>query len=149
MTAIALLTTAGGAHACGLAHGRRFSREIARNVETYIGRFAASGFDRDEAFIAAERWLAAITALAPAYAEEMRGIADGAGQTEASIALLNARYELAFSLLGKEAMRQELLDVGPDGCTTLGVLPETTSDRHTWLGQNWAWLESGHGRTFV
>jgi isopenicillin-N N-acyltransferase like protein len=149
MTAIALLTTAGGAHACGLAHGRRFTQEIAQNVETYVRRFAASGLDRDEAFIEAERWLKAITDLNPAYAEEMRGIADGAGQTAATIALLNARYELAFALFGKEAMRQELLEVGPDGCTTFGLLPEITSDRHTWLGQNWDWLAGVHGRTFV
>jgi isopenicillin-N N-acyltransferase-like protein len=149
MTAIPLLTAAGGAHACGLAHGRRFTQEIAHNIETYVRRFAASGLERDEAFNAAGRWLKAITALAPAYAEEMRGIADGAGQTETTVALLNARYELAFSLFGKEAMRQELLEAGPDGCTTFGLLPEITSDRHTWLGQNWDWLEGVHGRTFV
>ncbi len=149
MSIITLLTTTGDAHACGLAHGRRFGKEIADNLETYVRRFAASGLDRDAAFAAGGRWLETIRALAPAYAEEMRGIADGAGQTEASIALLNARYELAFSLLGKEAMRHELLEVGPDGCTTFGLLPEITSDRHTWLGQNWDWLEGVHGRTFV
>jgi isopenicillin-N N-acyltransferase-like protein len=149
MTVIPFLTTAGDAHACGLAHGRRFAQEIAQNVETYVRRFAASGLVREEAFIEAERWRDAITTLDPAYAEEMRGIADGAGQTEATIALLNARYELAFSLFGKEAMRQELLEVGPDGCTTFGLLPEITSNRHTWLGQNWDWLEGVHGRTFV
>jgi isopenicillin-N N-acyltransferase like protein len=149
MTVIPFLTTTGDAHARGLAHGRRFAQEIAQNVETYVRRFAASGLDREEALIEAERWRNAITTLDPAYAEEMRGIADGAGQTEATIALLNARYELAFSLFGKEAMRQELLEVGPDGCTTFGLLPEITSNRHTWLGQNWDWLEGVHGRTFV
>jgi isopenicillin-N N-acyltransferase like protein len=149
MTAIPLLTTTGDAHARGLAHGRRFAQEIAQNVETYLRCFAASGLERNDAGIEAERWGKAIAGLAPDYAEEMRGIADGAGQTEAAIALLNARYELAFSLFGKEAMRQELLAVGPDGCTTFGLLPETTADRHTWLGQNWDWLEGVHGRTFV
>jgi isopenicillin-N N-acyltransferase-like protein len=143
------LTTAGDAHARGLAHGRRFAQEIAQNVATYVRRFAASGLVREEALGEAERWRNAISSLDPAYAEEMRGIADGAGQTEATIALLNARYELAFSLFGKEAMRQELLEVGPDGCTTFGLLPHITSNRHTWLGQNWDWLEGVHGRTFV
>jgi isopenicillin-N N-acyltransferase like protein len=147
MPAIPLLTTAGDAHARGLAHGRRFTAQIAQNIETYAGLFAASGLDRDKAFSEAEQWLKAITALAPAYAEEMRGIAEGAHQTEAAIALLNARYELAFSLFGKEAMRQEPLEV--DGCTTFGLLPEASSDRHSWLGQNWDWLEGVHGRTFV
>ena len=146
---IALLRATGGEYACGLAHGCRFSREIADNVETYVRRFAVSGLERDAACVEAERWLAAIAALAPAYAEEMRGIADGAGVSAATIALLNARYEIAFSLFGKEAMAQALLEVGPDGCTTFGLLPEITCDHHTWLGQNWDWLAGVHGRTFV
>jgi isopenicillin-N N-acyltransferase like protein len=148
-SAIACLTATGDAHACGLAHGRRFGREIADNIETYLRRFAASGLGRDEAFMEAQRWLEAIIRDNPAYAEEMRGIAEGCGQSETSIALLNARYELAFGLFGKEAIQHELLEAGPDGCTTFGLLPEITADRHTWLGQNWDWLEGVHGRTFV
>src|SRR5215467_6032070 len=153
MTGIAHLTTEGGAHACGLAHGRRFAREIADNVATYLRRFAASGLERNAAFAEAARWRKAIAAHSPAYAEEMRGIADGSGQSEDTIALLNARYELAFTLFGQEAKqgqaKKEPLELGLDGCTTFGLLPETTADRHTWLGQNWDWLEGVHGRTFV
>jgi isopenicillin-N N-acyltransferase like protein len=153
MTGIPLLTTDGDAHSRGLAHGRRFAQEIADNVGTYLRRFAASGLDRDAAFTEAGRWLAAIDAESPSYAEEMRGIAEGSGQSNAIIALLNARYELAFMLFGQEAVqgatKEELLEVGPDGCTTFGLRPEATADRHTWLGQNWDWLEGVHGRTFV
>jgi isopenicillin-N N-acyltransferase like protein len=84
----------------------------------------------------------------------MRGIADGSGQSEETIALLNARYELAFTLFGQDATKgegieRELAAAGPDGCTTFGLTPEATADRHTWLGQNWDWLEGVHGRTFV
>src|SRR5215470_599087 len=123
MTSIAHLTTGGVAHACGLAHGRRFVREIADNVATYLRRFAASGLDRDEAFAEAGRWRAAIAVHDPAYAEEMRGIADGCGESEDTIALLNARYELAFTLFGQEAKqgaakqgqaKKELLELGLD-----------------------------------
>jgi isopenicillin-N N-acyltransferase like protein len=154
MAPIPLLTTQGDAYAQGLSHGRRFAREIADNVETYLRRFAASGLGREAAFAEAERWLAAIAAQNAAYAEEMRGIADGSGQSGETIALLNARYELAFTLFGQEAVKGapaegELLEVGPDGCTTFGLLPEATADRRTWLGQNWDWLEGVHGRTFV
>src|SRR5712692_4965115 len=121
MTGIALLTTEDGAHACGLAHGRRFARDIADNVATYLRRFAASGLDPDEAFAEAGRWRKAIDMQNATYAEEMRGIADGSGQSEDTIALLNARYELAFTLFGQEATKQgagELLEIGLDGCTT-------------------------------
>jgi isopenicillin-N N-acyltransferase-like protein len=158
---IVVLTTEGDGHACGLAHGRRFAREIADNVATYLARFAASGLDRDAAFAEAATWRKAIATHDPSYSEEMRGIAEGSRQSEEVIALLNARYELAFTLFGqeaKQAARQAappdaiegaLLDVGPDGCTTFGLLPHATADRHTWLGQNWDWLAGVHGRTFV
>jgi isopenicillin-N N-acyltransferase-like protein len=81
----------------GLAHGRRFAREIADNVATYLARFAASGLDRDQAFAEAVKWRRAIETLSPVYGEEMRGIAEGSGQSADTIALLNARYELAFT----------------------------------------------------
>jgi hypothetical protein len=83
MSTIALLTTEGDAHACGLAHGRRFAREIADNVATYLARFAASGLDRDQAFAEAVKWRRAIETLSPVYGEEMRGIAEGSGQSAA------------------------------------------------------------------
>jgi isopenicillin-N N-acyltransferase-like protein len=151
MSGIALLTTEGGAHARGLAHGRRFAREIADNIATYLRRFAASGLSRDQAFAEAARWRKAIAGHDGAYAEEMRGIAEGSGETEDTIALLNARYELAFTLFGQEAQTaaKAAALVGPDGCTTFALLPEATSDGHTWLGQNWDWLAGVHGRTFV
>jgi len=154
MFSIPLLTTDGDAHARGFAHGRRFAQDIAANVATYLRRFAASGLDRVEAFVEAETWRKAIAAQSPGYAEEMHGIAEGSGQSEQAIALLNARYELAFTLFGQEATQQraragELLEIGPDGCTTFGLKPEVTDDHHTWLGQNWDWLEGVHGRTFL
>ncbi len=154
MSGIPLLTTEGDAHACGRAHGRRFRQEIADNVATYLRRFAASGLEREQAFAEAETWRKAIEAQDPGYAEEMRGIAEGSGQGMPTIALLNARYELAFTLFGQEAAGQraaagELVEIGPDGCTTFGLLPAVTADRRTWLGQNWDWLEGVHGRTFV
>src|SRR5262245_2464762 len=148
MPEIPLLTAQGDAYVCGLAHGRRFAREIAENIQTYLSRFAAAGLAHEQAFAEAERWHAAIAAESPAYAEEMRGISDGSGESEVSITLLNARYELAFTLFGREARRGELLAAGPDGCTTFGVLPQATADGHCWLGQNWDWLAGVHGRTF-
>jgi isopenicillin-N N-acyltransferase-like protein len=148
MTRIPSLTTGEDPHERGVAHGKKFAREIADNVATYLRRFAASGLDRAAAFSAAARWRAIMEGQNTAYAAEMRGIADASAQTPDSIALLNARYELAFSLFGKDATK-DLLALGPDGCTTFGLLPEATADRHTWLGQNWDWLAGVHGRTFV
>ena len=152
MKHIPFLTTGEDPFARGRAHGQRFEREITDNIATYLSRFAASGLDRRSAFAEAKHWLTAMQAQNPAYAEEMRGIAEGSRQSGEAIALLNARYEIAFTLFGQEAMagqKEGLLTVGPDGCTTFAVLPEASADRHTWLGQNWDWLEGVHGRTFV
>src|SRR5262249_23498563 len=110
-----------------------------RQRRDYLRRFAASGLGRDQAFAEAARWRKAIAAHDGAYAEEMGGIAEGSGQSEDTIALLNARSELALRLFGQEAgpaPRAAAL-VGPDGCTTFALLPQATADRHTWLGQNW------------
>ena len=101
MTSIPFLATDGDAHACGLAHGRRFAREIADNVVTYLRRFAVAGLDRDMALAEAATWRRAIAEHNPSYSEEMQGIAEGSGQDEEMIALLNARYELAFTLFGQ------------------------------------------------
>lgn len=152
MARIPSLTTGEDPYERGLAQGRRFLREIDDNIDIYLQRFAASGLSRSTAFAESEHWLAAMRTQNPFYAEEMRGIAEGSRQSEAAIALLNARYEFAFTLFGREAragQTEDLLAVGPDGCTTFGLLPEATADRHTWLGQNWDWLERVHGRTFV
>ena len=71
MSGIGLLTTEGGAHARGLAHGRRFAQEIADNVATYLRRFAASGLGRDQAFAEAARWRKAIALHNGASADEV------------------------------------------------------------------------------
>jgi isopenicillin-N N-acyltransferase-like protein len=147
MASIPVLTTTGDAYTRGFAHGRRFPREIADNLATYLACFAFCGLPREQAFPEADAWLNAITALAPAYAEEMRGIAEGAGQSQPVVALVNARYEIAFSLFGRLAMDPALL--AADGCTTFALTAAVTADGHSWLGQNWDWLEGVHGRTFV
>jgi hypothetical protein len=54
--AIPLLTTEGDTYTRGLTHDRRFAQEVADNVATYLRRFAASGLDRDAAFVEAARW---------------------------------------------------------------------------------------------
>lgn len=56
----------------------------------------------------------------PAYHEEMRGIADGAGIGLLDIVALNVRTEINFGLFS-------------DGCTALAWHTE----KRAWLAQNW------------
>lgn len=154
MRAVSSLTVGDDPRERGRLHGRHFADDIASNLETYLRRFEASGLDRDSAFREGTHWFASIKRQNEDYAEEMHGIAEGSRHGDAAIAVLNARYELAFTLFGQDAtrnqeLRRELLTVGPDGCTTFGLLPEATQDGHTWLGQNWDWLEGVHDHNLV
>ncbi len=133
----------------GIAHGRTFKAEVAANLETYLKRFEASGMTRPEAYAEAKRWGASMQRQNSEYAEEMSGLARGADQELAAIWLLNARYEITFTLFGKDAQAKEKAAAETDGCTTFGVLPEATADGKTWLGQNWDWLEGVHKGTLV
>ena len=66
------------------------------------------------------------------------------------IALLKARYELAYCVFGSEA--QSLNSSGvteQEGCASFGLLPEMTANGHTMIGQTWDWLEKLRGRVFV
>lgn len=154
MNAIPSLTVGEDPVERGRLHGARFAEQIADNLETYLRRFEASGLSPDDALSEGEEWFRAMQNQNEVYAEEMRGIAEASGLERAAIAVLNARYEIAFTLFGKDAIRKELaraelLSVGPDGCTTFALMPEITADGHTWFGQNWDWLEGVHGRNFL
>jgi isopenicillin-N N-acyltransferase like protein len=133
----------------GRLHGRAFREDVAANIDTYLQRFESSGLVRAEALEEAARWQKAMERQNAEYVEEMRGIADGAGQSQQAIALLNARYEIAFLMFGREARQKDQAAAETDGCTTFGLQAEVTFNGHHWLGQNWDWLEGVHRRTLV
>ena len=143
------LTVGENAFERGLAHGQQFAKDVAANVETYLLRFEASGLARADALEEAQRWQAAMESQNAEYVEEMLGLAQGANQPIAAIALLNARYEIAFMIFGKDARKQEQATGETDGCTTFGLTSDITADGHTWLGQNWDWIAGVHQRTLV
>ena len=147
------LTVGEDAFERGRAHGQAFAADVHANLETYLARFEASGLERGAALEEARQWLRSMERQNAEYVEEMRGIAAGAGQGEDAIALLNARYEIAFLLYGKDARSKDQAARDAtreaDGCTTFGILAERTADGHHWLGQNWDWLEGVHRRTLV
>ena len=126
-------------------------KEIAENIDTYLARFAAGGLDAQTAREEGETWVGVMRDQNADYAEEMRGIADGAELPLGDIAMLNARYEITFGLFGDEAKANDnpALADDADGCSTFGALPEATTNGHTIIGQNWDWLAGVHGRCVV
>ncbi len=133
----------------GRVHGETFARSIAHNLEAYLARFEASGLSRADALVEGELWDRTIAEAAPEYAAEMRAIADAAGRSRAEIAVLNARYEIAFTLFGKEARKPDGPAAEAEGCTVAGLLPEACVDGHTRLVQNWDWISAIRGHCLV
>src|SRR5579862_4046525 len=139
----------------GVTHGREMQSEIRANIETYLERFEAGGAKKPAVMEQSEAWGAFIARDNPEYADEMAGIAAGAKLSLTEIALLNARYELTYSVFGSEAQSLNAQPlhapalVEQEGCTAFGLMPEMTASGSTVIGENWDWLAKLKGRGFV
>lgn len=134
----------------GIIHGREMGAEIRQNIATYLKRFEAGGAEKSAVLAQSDAWAEFIARDNPEYAEEMAGIAAGADLSLTEIALLNARYELAYCVFGSEAQSLNIAsDREQEGCTSFGLLPEVTATGHTIIGQNWDWLEKVQGRVLI
>lgn len=134
----------------GKVHGRAMRAEIRANYTTYVQRFEAGGAKLPVVLEQSDAWGAFIARDNPEYAEEMEGIAAGAELSLTEIAMLNARYELAYCVFGSEAKSLNTPAITEqEGCTLFGLLPEVTASGHTLIGQNWDWLQRVRGHVFV
>ena len=122
----------------GQQHGRAAKAQVHGSIAFYAAHFAATaGLDWPQACrVAATQFAATIAARWPAYLEELRGVADGAGVALDAVLALNVRTEIAFGLLRDDAPM--------DGCTTLAWRVPSSSGGGagaSWLAQNWDWSE--------
>lgn len=137
-----LLDLSGSAIERGRQHGAEMSHSIAANVQTYRNRFLIGGASDAQIDEQAAAWLIRFQQHDPDYHAEMTGIAEGSGIPIEDIGLLNARYEIAYSLYTTEAAAaNDIPALEPEGCTAFGAQPESTANGHTIIGQNWDWLE--------
>ena len=144
MTGLPIIELLGDAKARGAAHGAALPAAIRDNIATYLARFETGGIDREAALAEGARWGERITALDPEYGAEMAAIADAAGLELAPVAMLNARWEMSYSLFAAEMAFDRA-----DGCTAFAALPEATRNGATLIGQNWDWLKGLVGRMAV
>jgi len=155
MAAFDVIDLSGGPRERGRAHGEALADAVAANVETYLARFAHEGVDPDRAREQADEFVPLIESVNPAYAAEMRGVAEGSGVPLTDVALLNVRYEVIYTAWKEQAERRaagggedgdgpsdarDAPAAGVDGCTSFGLLPSATADGTTYVGQNWDWL---------
>jgi len=122
----------------GFTHGLRAQERVQHNLRVYFDRFWREGrISRAEVLKRAEKYQSAIQAQNPAYAETMRGIAEGAACDLREIVALNVRYEILYHQFTAHALT--------DGCTSFALLPEKTSNKHLLLAENWDWIPQVQG----
>jgi isopenicillin-N N-acyltransferase-like protein len=131
-----LIEVSGPPRERGRQYGRAAADRIRLGVEHYAAQLGATAFPWPAVRELVHAYLPRIEAFEPAYVEEMRGIAEGAGLELEMIVLLNARTEVL-----KSAQRRQAATVEPerDGCTGVVVLPEASHGRTLIHAQNWDW----------
>ncbi|MEW9548217.1 C45 family autoproteolytic acyltransferase/hydolase [Nonomuraea sp. NPDC050783] len=127
MTFPALVSTRLGPHARGKELGAARRAAVAANVAGYDDLFAAAGASPERVRAWSERALDRAAAWAPALAEEIDGIAAGAGLEPWQVASVNARTEILAAVHAS----------GEGECSTSVVLPG--SGRAPRTVQTWDW----------
>jgi len=129
-----LIDLSGSPRERGRSHGKAAADRLRRGAKMYAESLLKSGVDWKELERRAEALVPTIDKFDPAYVEEMRGIAEGAGEPFAAVMLMNARTEMVAA-----ARRQHAAKHFPDGCTAALALPEASADGVLLHGQNWDW----------
>ncbi|MBR4411176.1 MAG: hypothetical protein IKT31_07640, partial [Firmicutes bacterium] len=123
------ITLRGNAYERGFTYGQLCKDEIRLTMKGYEKLFFdTKGVTWEAARKAGDFYLSKIRDFEPDYAEEMRGIADGADLDILDIAALNSRTEIMYA---------DSTRAGITECTCLTVLPPATEGGHTISSQNW------------
>jgi isopenicillin-N N-acyltransferase like protein len=118
----------------GKIHGGSVSHQIGRNIASCYRRFERNGLDRTAARRQAAACLESI-AGEEQYLREMLAIAASAELDALDVAVVNLRIEIGFPLLARRALAEGANAALVEGCTSFGLLAESTKDGHVKLGQ--------------
>jgi isopenicillin-N N-acyltransferase-like protein len=129
-----LVDLSGSPRERGRQHGRAVPDRIQRGIAMYSEALLKNGVDWKHLEQRADAMVPVVETFDPAYVEEMRGIAEGAGTAFAGVMLMNARTEMVAA-----ARKQQVQKDVPDGCTAALALPEASADGVLLHGQNWDW----------
>ncbi|MEU5846533.1 C45 family peptidase [Saccharopolyspora shandongensis] len=126
----------------GRARGSRLAAELPGAIAAYDRLFVAGSIDADTVRADADRALDAIAAFRPRLAEQIEGIAAGAGVETWRVAALNARTEI----LARSRT------VPPGECSTIvrdtgagAIFGVQTWDWHVELSSHWHTIDSAGG----
>ena len=123
------ITVCGTPYERGKTYGQLCKEEVGVSIRVYQLLFEGlKGIAWEDARRISEKYLDLTREFEPDYAEEIRGIAEGAGVDLLDIAALNARTEIMYSQAQKEEVKE---------CTTLSLMPPATADGRVIAAQNW------------
>jgi isopenicillin-N N-acyltransferase like protein len=141
MTGIPRVRVAGTAYERGRQYGAQARDRAHLSVQAYGRVFAHyTGWDWDQVRRVAAGFEAPIAAFRPAYLEEMRGIADGAGLDLADVLAINVRTEVMFAAKARQAPLAARTPQPPAECSAFAVVHGPAQSGRTLIGQNWDWL---------
>ncbi len=131
-------------HERGRQYGAQARAQVRLSVQAYERVFAhCAGWDWPTVRRAAGAFEAPIAAFRPAYLDEMRGIAEGAGLDLADVLAINVRTEVMYAAKARQAPLAARAPVAqlPAECSAFAVVPAPGAlQPATLLGQNWDWL---------
>jgi isopenicillin-N N-acyltransferase-like protein len=120
----------------GRAYGEKFGEAIRAFLDREIyASFAGKTATKDELLRYADQCGKAIREYSPEIADELDGLAAGAGLRQEEAVLITLHEELWH--------RGVLPHV--EHCTAIAVGPPDTNDGHAYVGQNWDWMQSVYG----
>jgi isopenicillin-N N-acyltransferase like protein len=132
----------GGPRERGRMYGEAARERVRRSVEAYGDVFAhCAGWDWRRVREEAAAYRAPVEAFEPRYAEELRGLAEGAAVDELDVLAINVRTEIMFAATARERL--------PAECTSFAAVPSRTADGTLLIGQNWDWLPHAADTTVV
>ena len=138
MTTTQHVRVEGTSYQRGLQYGTQAGARVRLSVQAYQQAFAHyAGWDWPAVRREAARFEAPIGKFRPAYLEEMRGIAYGAGVDLTDVLAINVRTEVMYSAKARNAPRESRL---PAECSAFAYVPAPGQPGSTILGQNWDWL---------
>jgi isopenicillin-N N-acyltransferase like protein len=129
----------------GRQYGAQARTRVHLSAQAYERVFAHyAGWDWPAVRRAAAGFEAPIAGFRPAYLEEMRGIADGAGLDLADVLAINVRTEVIYAALVRQAPIAPFAPFAahaPGECSAFAVVPAPGQPPGaTLIGQNWDWL---------
>jgi isopenicillin-N N-acyltransferase like protein len=151
MTSTPHVRVEGGSYQRGRQYGQQAAARVHLSVQAYRQVFAHfAGWGWPMVRREAARFEKPIAAFQPAYLEEMRGIADGAGLDPADVLALNVRTEVMYSAKARQAP----IGQTPAECTAFACVPAPGQPGAApgqpgaapgqpgaaIMGQNWDWL---------